>query len=96
MADDILTAPFSLLLTHLVPPGDGLGGLGHLALLLEQGVLQVLGLLLGGLPEVGLGSDQLGLEAPGEEVGGGWLAGYLLYLLGLGELDLDVLHALIT
>ena len=69
MADDILTAHFSLLLTHLVPPGDGLGGLGHLALLLEQGVLQVLGLLLGHLPEVGLGPEQLGLGLPREDVG---------------------------
>ena len=92
MADDILTAHFSLLFTHLVSPGDGLGGLGHLALLLEQGVLQVLGLLLGHLPEVGLGPEQLGLALPREDVGDS--CGLSRDNSGLRNLDLNILQFL--
>ena len=83
-----------MFLAHLVPPGDGLGGLAHLALLLEQGVLQVLRLLLGHLPQVGLGPDQFGLLPPREDVSdSSWLAGNLTKLR---ELDLNILQVLTT
>ena len=38
-------------------------------ILLQECVLQVLGFHLGGFPERGLGSDQLGLQLPREQVG---------------------------